>query len=188
MKVLFIEKVDKPNKIKEKLNIVSKKDNKIKVYADISKIKFKSIQKIVKRIKKITRKDKTDKVVLSSNLKENKDLINLLYSNNVNISNDRWIFKMLIYDVILKVIKDSNIQESTIWITVNDVDTIIQNMIYEFSKKFKRVNIITNHISRFKKIEEKLYEEEEIILTVTNNRRKSLLNANLILNIDGFNK
>ena len=184
MKVLFIEKVDKPNKIKEKLNIVSKKDNKIKVYADISKIKFKSIQKIVKRIKKITRKDKTDKVVLSSNLKENKDLINLLYSNNVNISNDRWIFKMLIYDVILKVIKDSNIQESTIWITVNDVDTIIQNMIYEFSKKFKRVNIITNHISRFKKIEEKLYEEEEIILTVTNNRRKSLLNANLILNID----
>ena len=184
MKVLFIEKVDKPNKIKEKLNIVSKKDNKIRIYANLSKLKFTGIQKIVKRVKKEVKNQRIDKVVLTPELKKSRDLINLLYSNNINISNDRWLFKMLTDKIIEKVMENKKRQESEIWITVNDIDTVIQNIIYKFSKEFRRVNIITNHISKFKKIEEKLYEEEGIILTVTNNRRKSLLKANLILNID----
>ena len=182
MNVLFIEKERKSSKIKDKLNIVSKKDNKIRICYD--KSKFKSNQIIARKIKKIVCKNSVDKIVLSKELKENKDLINLLYSNNIKISNDRWLFKMLTDKVIEKVMENRKRQESEIWITVNDIDTVIQNTIYKFSKEFRRVNIITNHISKFKKIEEKLYEEEGIILTVTNNRRKSLLKANLILNID----
>jgi hypothetical protein len=48
---------------------------------------------------------------------------------------------------------------------------------------FKTVNIITENVKRFKRLEDKYYEQG-ILITVSNNRRKSLRNAKYILNID----
>ena len=184
MKILCIEKSDKSNKIKKLLNGISKKENKIMIHSDLTKINLKSKVKIVKNIKKILEKENIDKIMPSKNIKKDKEFMNLLYSENINITNDRWLFKILTDEVIDKLISSSKKPESEIWITVNDVDNITQNIIYKFAKEFKRVNIITNHIRKFRKIEEKLYEEDGIMITVTNNRRKSLLKAELILNID----
>lgn len=183
MKILFIEKNDKFSKIESILNKVRLKENKIKIYKDISIINIKSKQKIINKIKRILIKEKVDKVILSKEIKENKEFINLLYSNSINISDDRWLFKMLTDEVIDKVIKNKKKQESELHITVNELNNINQNIIYKFSKEFKRVNIITNHIGKFKKIAEELYGDG-IIITVTNNKRKSLSKATLILNID----
>ena len=184
MKILCVEKSDKSNKIKEILNYISKQENKIIIYSDLSKTKLKNKSIIVKKIKKNITKEKIDKIMLSREVKQDREFINLLYSNNIDITNDRWLFKIMTDKVIYKIIPLKRRVESEIWITVNDMDNIIQNIIYKFAKEFKRVNIITNHIRKFRKIEERLYEEDGIMITVTNNRRKSLLKANLILNID----
>ncbi|MCI9063598.1 MAG: hypothetical protein HFJ17_03230 [Clostridia bacterium] len=184
MKVLSIEQNETQSKLKALLNIVSNKENKIIIYKELEKSDFKTKQKIIKKIIKILNKNKNNKVILMPEIKKDRDFINLLYSNKINISNDRWLFKVLIDEVIEKIMKDRKKEESEIWITVNDVDNITQNIIYKFAREFKRVNIITNHISKFKNIENKLYEDDGIMLTITNNRRKSLLKANLILNID----
>ena len=184
MKILCVEKSDKSNKIKDILNIVSEEENKIIIHSDISKMKLKSKIKIAKKIKRIILKQKVDRIMLSNYIKQNKEFVNLLHSNEINITNDRWLFKMLTDEVVEKIIPLQKKPESEIWITINEIDNITQNIIYKFAKEFKRVNIITNHIRKFKKIEEKLYEEDGIMITVTNNRRKSLLKANLILNID----
>lgn len=52
------------------------------------------------------------------------------------------------------------------------------------AQNMKRVNIVTNHINKFKKMEEYLYNELGIILNISNNKSKSLLNSELIINID----
>lgn len=184
MKVLCVEKADKVNKIKSMLNVVSYNNNKMIIHSELSKINLKNKIKIIKKMRRIILKEKIDKVMLSNIIKQDKELMNLIYSNNIKITNDRWIFKMLTDEVIYKFIAKEKRKENEIWITVNDVDNITQNIIYKFAKEFKRVNIITNHIRKFKKIEEKLYEEDGIMITITNNRRKSLLKAGLILNID----
>jgi len=184
LKILCIEKSDKSSKIKKLLNIVSKKENKILIYSDLSQLSLECKIKIVKNIKKILLKEKVNKIMLSKEIKQNKEFVNLLHSNAISITNDRWLFKMLTDKVIDKLISLKKRPESEIWITINEIDNITQNIIYKFAKEFKRVNIITNHIRKFKKIEERLYEEDGIIITVTNNRRKSLLKANLILNVD----
>jgi len=184
LKILCIEKSDKSNKIKKYFNIIKKEENKIIIYPDISKINLKSKIKIVKKIKKILIKEYVDKVILDKEIKSDKEFINLLYSSEINIANERWIFKMLTDEVIDKIISSQKKPETEIWITVNDIDNIIQNIICKFAKEFKRVNIITNHIRKFKKLEQKLFEEDGIMITITNNRRKSLLKAGLILNID----
>ena len=54
----------------------------------------------------------------------------------------------------------------------------------QIAKNIKTLNIITNDISTCNKLEEYLYNEYGIMLNIANNKRKSLLNAELILNID----
>ena len=48
----------------------------------------------------------------------------------------------------------------------------------------KRLNVITNHIEKGKRIQEYLYNNFGIMLNVTNNKRKSLLKSEIIINID----
>ena len=52
------------------------------------------------------------------------------------------------------------------------------------AKKYKNLNIVTNHIEKIKKIEEELLEKEGIMITVTNNRKKSLVKSDIIYNVD----
>lgn len=184
MNILCVEKNDKYSKLVEFFKNVSYEKNKIIINSDLSKVKFKNKLKIVNKIKKIILKNNINKIILSKEIKKDREFINLLISNDINFCNDRWLFKMLTEETINKLVIPDDKHKSEIWITVNDIDIITQNIILKFAKEFKRVNIITNHINRFKKIEERLYLEDGILITVTNNRRKSLLKANLILNID----
>ena len=52
------------------------------------------------------------------------------------------------------------------------------------AKKIKRLNIITNNINKFKALENYLYEENGINITISNNKQKSLAKAKLIFNYD----
>ena len=112
-------------------------------------------------------------------------IINNLNSNNINIFDGRWLEKYLAYDIVEYVLDKRKIkkEQTEVSILINQIDdTAIQN-IKLFSKEFKRVNIVTNHINKLKKIEEDIYNEFGIMITVTNNKKKSLKNAKIILNI-----
>ena len=52
------------------------------------------------------------------------------------------------------------------------------------AEQYKKINIVTNHIEKFKKIEEDFLSENGVIITITNNKRKSLIKSELILNVD----
>lgn len=67
---------------------------------------------------------------------------------------------------------------------VNDFTDINKEIIMHIAKKVKTLNIITNHINKCKKLEEYLYNEFGIILNVSNNKRKSLLKSEIIINLD----
>ena len=57
-----------------------------------------------------------------------------------------------------------------------------KHLIKEFDNK--TINIVTNHIEKFKRLEKQLQEYEGIIITITNNKKKSLMKSQIILNID----
>jgi len=50
-------------------------------------------------------------------------------------------------------------------------------------EKVKSVNIITKEINKYNMLEEK-YEKEGLLITVSNNKKKSLKKAKIIINID----
>lgn len=184
MKVFYIEKSKKKKLFKK----IVKNGEKITIYSysELKNARLKSKIKIVTSIIEILKREKSNQVILESKLKEDIELMNLLYSYNINICSDRWLFKQYTNEVVDKILKESNKikKESEIYLCVNNLDECIEKSIYNFAKSFRRVNIITNHISEFKRIENNLYEENGILINVTNNRKKSLLKAELILNFD----
>ena len=67
---------------------------------------------------------------------------------------------------------------------IKQIDEVSTENIKLFAKEFKRVNVVTNHIEKLKKIEENIFDEFGIMITITNNKKKSLKNAKIILNRD----
>lgn len=189
--MIYIEEIDEDEvqgiieKIKYyicKFFYISKKENKNgKIKYKIPK--YKNKQKIANKISKsINEKN----VVLDNNLIKNIDIRNILYSKNINILEGKELFKYLIIDS-LKLIENLcriNLNTMEISILANDINGLDKMNIVEVAKIAKRVNVITSHIDKFKKIEENILDEYGILINVTNNKNKSLKTSDIIINLD----
>ena len=184
MKTFFVEQSNRTGKLKSVFKKVIQNDNKIIINLNLEKVKFKTKIILVKKIINILEAEKSRQIVLEEKLKQDKQFMNLLLGYNINICNPKWLFKRMINDIIDNVLKDKKKEESDIYICVNEIDFWIEEFIENGAKSFKNINIITNHIGRFKKIAERLFNNEGILINLSNNKRKSLVKANLILNLD----
>ena len=178
MIVFFIKESDK-FKFLKKFDV---KEDKILLNRKIEKIN----EKLMNNVIQILNYNNCRNIIVSKQLKGNKKFLNYMYSNNINVINGKNLFKFLIEDLINNICKKYRInsQECKIAFTLNYKELNIIKAIENLSKKFKAIIIVTNNISLFKELKEKLYNDNGFILTLTNNKRKSLLNANLIVNID----
>ena len=151
-----------------------------------NKIRNKKIIKIAKRINKKLYDNNIENVVLSNYLEENEILKQKLYCQNINILDGRYLFYLLIPEIIEYILKRQKVklQNGEVTLLINDFTQNNAKIITYIAQNVKRVNIVTNHSNKFKKIEDYLYNELGVILNITNNKSKSLSNANIIINID----
>lgn len=141
---------------------------------------------IAKKTKKILEKTHCKKIILSKELQEKEIFCNQLYTYGFEINNGRWLFKVLAFDAINYAVKKNKMtaEKIKISILVNEIDDIVLETINQIIKKYKNINIVTNHMEKFKKLEEQILEEYGIMITVNNNKKKSLTKSDIILNID----
>lgn len=130
--------------------------------------------------------DKSNQNVVLSNELNLATFKNTLYSKNCNILDGRWLFVYFLPNIIEYVSekqkRDSHVLEVSIMVNDNserNLKTIIQ-----IAQKVKMLNIITNNINKFRRIEEYLYTNKGIVVRITNNRKKALIKSNLIFNLD----
>lgn len=178
-------------KIKKLFNIVEFSEDKGKttIILPLFKsniIKDKKIIKIAKRINRKLYDNNIENVVLSNYLEENEILKQKLYCQNINILDGRYLFYLLIPEIVDYILKrqKKKLENGEITLLINDFTENNARIITYIAQSVKRVNIVTNHSNKFKKLEEYLYNELGIILNITNNKNKSLANAGLIINID----
>lgn len=184
--MFYIEKNDKPNFIEKKFNILKMKDNTIILPITESK-KEKQIEKMAKKTKKIIDKySNSKKVVISKEIQKEQKYINYLNSYGIKISDGRWLFEILLPEITEYIINKKQLEKSKcgISILINDLTDIEFENIKVLARKYKSINIVTNHIEKFKKLEKNLEENEGIIITITNNKKKSIMKSKIILNID----
>lgn len=178
-------------KIKKLFNIVEFSEDKGKTTIILPLFKSNIIKdkKIIKIAKKINRKlydNNIENVVLSNYLEENEILKQKLYCQNINILDGRYLLYLLIPEIVDYILKrqKKKLENGEITLLINDFTENNARIITYIAQSVKRVNIVTNHSNKFKKLEEYLYNELGIILNITNNKNKSLANAGLIINID----
>lgn len=178
-------------KIKKIFNIVEFSEDNGKTTITLplfksNKIRNKKIIKIAQRINKKLYDNNIENVVLSNYLEENEILKQKLYCQNINILDGRYLFYLLIPEIIEYILKRQKVklQNGEVTLLINDFTQNNAKIITYIAQNVKRVNIVTNHSNKFKKIEDYLYNELGVILNITNNKSKSLSNANIIINID----
>lgn len=181
--MVYIEKNDKPNFIEKILNLIRVKENTI-ILPINEKMTEKKIEKLaMKTYKKITKISNSKKIVLSKEMKEEEKYINYLNTYGMEISDGRWLFEILLTDIVKYITEKQKIEKVNISILINDLTDIEFNNIKILAQKYNMINIVTNHIEKFRKLENQL-KEEGIIITITNNKKKSLMKSNIIVNVD----
>ena len=182
----YIQETDKLNKIEKWFHIVKLENDHIILPIVKTSLDDKTAYKLAMKTKKILDKVNSKKLVLSKTIKQQENYVNYLYSYGYEIVNGKWLFQLLIFNVLEYMIKKLNIRKEDIriGILVNDVSDLAIYVIKELVTKYKNVKIVTNHIHKFQNIEEKMIEEYGIFISVGNNKRKVLSKTNMILNLD----
>lgn len=177
MKTMYIEKMDKPIMAIQKIKI--EQDN-CKICVNLEKERY--IRKVINKLMK----HEVVNVVLSKELCENKNLINALNANNINIFDGKWLEKYLSIEILDYIVMQKNIkrEETEIAVTVNEISDLSIEIIKILAKQYKRLTVVTNHIEKLRKIEKEIYDKEGILIVVSNNQKKSLLKPQIILNMD----
>ena len=184
--MFFIQESDKPSRISKIFNILKLEQDKIILPINEENLEIKSASKLAIKTKKILYMANCNKVIISKKIKKQQLYINYLNSYNMEIVDGKWLFEVLSYKVIEYISKVKKIkkEELSISILINKVTETSLYNIRKIAKNCKRVNIVTNHIGLFKKIENQILDEDGIMITITNNKKKSLLKSDIILNID----
>ena len=182
----YIKETDKPSKFAEFFHIVKLENDTIILPILGTSLDEKTAYKLAIKTKTILDKTNSKKLVLSKQVKQEEGYMNYLYSYNYEIVDGRWLFQMLIFDVLEYIMKKLKIKEEEIkiGILVNDISNLAIYAIEKLVTKYKYVKIVTNHINYFKNIEEKISKEQGIFINVGNNKRKILSKTNIILNLD----
>lgn len=181
--MIYIEKNDKPNIIETMLNLIKVQDSTI-ILPINEKTKEKQIEKIAKKtIKVIGKISNSKKIVLSKKMKKEEKYINYLNEYGIEIADGRWLFEILLTDIVNYIVEKQKIERVNISVLINDLTDKEFENIKLLAQKYMTINIVTNHIEKFRKLEQQL-QEKGIIATITNNKKKSLMKSQIIINID----
>lgn len=182
----YIQEADKPNLFYKIFNIIEMQQDKIILPIDEQEISDKKSQKLAKKTKKIMEKAISKKIVLSKKIQKQEIYKNLLYTYNLEIIEGKWIKEVLCCKELEFLLKHNKLkkEDTSISILINDITENMLSNIRIMAKKYKSISIITNHIEKFKKIEKQILEEDGVMITVGNNKKKGLAKAKIILNVD----
>ena len=169
------------------LNVIRIEGDKIKLPIEKGEeIDLRKADKLAKKTKKLMENTSCKKIVLSKEIKKQEQYRNLLETEGFQVIEGDWLEEILVNEIITYIIKKKNMKkdETQISILVNDISENMLENLRKIIKEYKKVNIITNHLEKFKNIEEKFEKEEGIMIVVNNNKRKSLTKSDIIINVD----
>lgn len=170
------------NKIKKRF--IKLKEEKIedRVLITIPDIENKTLNKLSNYMKQKC----VNRVCISNELFNNPVFMEFIRKKNVRIFDGKWLFKHLVLKSAeyITTCKKEKMEYQEISILSNNIDNIIVYNVREIASKVKIVNIITENVNKFRKLERELYEQKGIILNMNNNYKKSLVKSDIIFNFD----
>ena len=100
-----------------------------------------------------------------------------LYQDEIDFEE---LMKQLYEDKRKIEVEKQEIERVNISVLINDLTDKEFENIKLLAQKYTTINIVTNHIEKFRKLEQQL-QEKGIIATITNNKKKSLMKSQIII-------
>lgn len=166
-------------------------------YISINKTEFGELIKVqnlnyitCNKLKKMLEINSVKTVCLSNKFDDDEKIHKILDENNIKLITGNELKKYLLSETIEYICnnKAENLYQQEVSFLVKKNDFLINCNIRNISKKVKNINVVTQNPKQFKLLEKNLYEKEGIILNITDNFKKSLINSSVIVNIDFTNE
>jgi len=132
------------------------------------------------------RLQKNEIIYAVSNELINNKMYKILEKYNIEYIVEEKIKKILLLNILKYIcnIQNKEIKDLELTILVNNPTDLNIYVIEKLAKNVKSLKIVSLNIYKFKKIEEKLYNEDGIAIQFSNSFKKSLEKSSLIINFD----
>ncbi len=152
-------------------------DNKFEILINTCCLNKKKLAKI----KKIIDNNNIDIIAVSNKINIDQSDFD---KEDIKKFNGKFLMKNLIIEILdyIYICKNKKMILDALYITINDDKN--KDIIMDLATKFKCINIVTDKIKKMKRLDKKLENNEEIIYSMSNNTKKSLKTAELIVNFD----
>ena len=155
-------------------------------FSDLNKVT--KLEKCIKKVKILMQRYNIQSLVAEDNLKQSEKFKKIIETETkkVHILDGRGIMPYLIQEILENILQrqGSKTELEDLYICVKENKPLhTENIIY-LMKYFKNINIVTPKIKEFQKLADKIEKKENIIITVTNNKKKSLKKAKVIVSFD----
>lgn len=153
----------------------------------IKKLKMHSLQPKIKKLEKEQKNINCNRK--SRNLKNRQtkeEKLDFLINKKVKILNGKGLMPYLIKEILEYSMKKQNTttQLEDIYFCIKEAKPIYIENINNLAQHFKTINIITPNIIKFQNLADRIEENQNSIITVINNKKKSLKRAQWIVNFD----
>lgn len=156
-------------------------EEECQILKPIFNITKKKKEKVVQKIKRRG----ISQAVISREIKQDLEFVELLHNYDIVIFDGKWLMQYMLQEII-DYLKEKQKVENTDEITIlaNDLTNEVKQNIKRFANTYKKIRIVTNHLEKFKRVEEELFESNGIPIIISNNKRKVLAKSELIINFD----
>ena len=153
----------------------------------------KNDMKIKKKLIKVIKKLKIEAIVFSKSLEgefevQIRNILNSNVNNNIGIKiiNGKKLMEYMQYEILEYIIKKrkEDIKLEDVYIVFKKDIKLDLNFLKKFIENFRMTNIVTNEVDRLKNVQDNLLENDNILISVSNNKRKALKRAKYILNVN----
>ena len=142
-------------------------------------------KKVKEKLARIIKKLGIDAVVFSKELEGDfkNDICEMI---NIKVVNGKKLMEFMEYDIVKYVLDKQNAdtKKEDIYIVFKRDSNLNLDFLKRFLENFRLVNIVTNDVDKLKNIQDNLLDNEGILISVSNNKRKALKRAKYILNIN----
>ena len=144
------------------------------------------LKKCMKKVRKLIEKYKIDNLVFSNKLEKSLNIFEEEVTRKVHILDGSGLMPYLIKDILEYILEEQGekIELEDLYFCMKEPKQIYIDNISYLGEYFRNIHVITPNITKFQKIIEKIEEKENIVVTISNNKKKSLKKAKWIINFD----
>ena len=104
----------------------------------------------------------------------------------INILNGKKLMEYMEFEILKYITNKQNtsMNKEDIYIVFKKEINLDLNFLKQFIQNFKTVNVVTNDIERLKNVQDNLLENDGILISISNNKRKALKRAKYIINLN----